>query len=258
MCVYVRARVCVPCAFGSDSIIANAPSSMDSSPTRKWEREFWSAPLSCSKKSPKDCTMFIFISLAPFHSGNLKSASWPLALYNLFKKASSETDLMWHFCSSRESTSYSMKVEEVVEITLALADWSWTWELETGLPSSDSEPVMKFKAIGRLDAGFGRGGGDLIHRIALFPRALRSFRSFEDLGWRKPVLPSSWSYACSCLACTRAHGLYHQPLPATFYDECGLEFSLYSGNISWRKSCVFKSHVCHSLALDPGQVFLLL
>lgn len=35
---------------------------------------------------------------------------------------------------------------------------------------------MKFKAIGRLAAILGRGGGDLIHRRALFPRALWSFR----------------------------------------------------------------------------------
>lgn len=35
---------------------------------------------------------------------------------------------------------------------------------------------MNFKAIRKLDTGPGRGGGDMIHRIALFHRELWSFQ----------------------------------------------------------------------------------
>lgn len=35
---------------------------------------------------------------------------------------------------------------------------------------------MHFKAIRKLDTGLGRGRGDLIRRVALFPRELWSFQ----------------------------------------------------------------------------------
>lgn len=77
---------------------------------------------SCSEKLPKDGLMFIFFSLGPLHSGSLKAASRPITLEPLFQSSSSETDLLRYSSSSCESASCSMKVEEVLEMTLGFPD----------------------------------------------------------------------------------------------------------------------------------------
>lgn len=42
---------------------------------------------------------------------------------------------------------------------------------------------MNFKAIRKLDTGLARSGGDLIHRMALFPKELWSLQVIWGLEW---------------------------------------------------------------------------
>lgn len=105
---------------------------------------------------------------------------------------------------------------------------------------------MNFKAIRKLDTGLSRGGDDSIHRIALFPRELWSFQVI----WGLEVQDASPTFLMelSLLQWVLANDLSCQLFSSHSRMQVALSWHCRMKRF-YRGNCVFKSLVCHVLAL---------